>query len=540
MSRDHDQFDNTWGDDDERQVPRSFYDGDLDGRNQNRPRQRSNDPSQDIPPSSPGRAEKRRQGSSPGGGRIYEENDDRPSQRPRPTRQSHDEALARLRQRPRQPIYSREQEELPPPQPPARRQEREIPPRAQAEGQPRPQRERANEYSDERPFVRPTQSDEYANMPQRATRRVPSDGSQYASRRSQDDYEDEEEYEPPYTHRRHREHSRPPRRRRGNGGRGFIGTFLLGCLGGLLTLAIIAAIVFFLVVHNTPLGQSIGKSTYTHQEVQELTLGNATQIIVKNQIGNISVNVDSSVSNASISSTKKVLAGSQSEANSAFSKITFTSKMISRGEDPSCLVNSCLLVSTTVPTTSSSGLLGSGNSNMVDLILTLPQSFNSPDPQNPYTLSATTTSGNLSVNGFNGILNLSGSLGVTISRAIIFAGTCIQVTHGDLTISQNTQFDLKQASTLVPCSNTTDTGSHPWFRLTSGIGNINVTFPTSSTSLKIQAYTNSGKITGDFNLNASNASDGSSSFEGSLLPDTSPIALLYIEASTGDILLHKQ
>lgn len=130
MSNENDRPGNTWDDEHEGEFPRTFGDSYLNAANSYRPRPRPGNTSQgDVPrtPRQPGNRARPR-GSSPGGGRIYEERDDRPSQRPRPARQSREEVYARLRQRPRRPIYARDQEELPPRQsPPARNQGQLVP-----------------------------------------------------------------------------------------------------------------------------------------------------------------------------------------------------------------------------------------------------------------------------------------------------------------------------------------------------------------------------------------------------------------------------
>src|SRR5260370_20275426 len=110
----------TWGDGAE--TTSAFRDAYLNAVNQNRSQPRSNAAPQQKPPETPGRPKTRALPRGvPGAGSIYEESDEQSAPDPRITRQAHDEALARVRQRPTQPIAPREQAEArPKPTPPAR------------------------------------------------------------------------------------------------------------------------------------------------------------------------------------------------------------------------------------------------------------------------------------------------------------------------------------------------------------------------------------------------------------------------------------
>jgi hypothetical protein len=317
---------------------------------------------------------------------------------------------------------------------------------------------------------------------------------------------------------------------------------LAGCLGGIITLVVVAAIIGFLVLHNTPLGQNlgVGKSTYTHSDQQALALGNATQLIVKSQAGNILVHTDRSSGNVSVASLKKVQASSQEEANNRFRSLVLITRQISRGADPSCIATICLLISTTTPARSTSGPFGGSNGDTVDLSLTLPESFS--NPVSPSLLTVSTNAGNIAVNGFNGILNLNSIAGnINVAHnAIIFAGTCIQTTHGNVTIAQGSFFDPNQPSNLVPCKNTTNANPHPWFSINSGVGNVTIALRSDNTDLVLDALAIKGKIRDSFGPEIPTTSDGSSAYHGALLPNTNPVASLYIIASTGDITISKQ
>lgn len=512
MSKQNDQSKNNWDDEDETEEPRTFRDAYLDAVNQNRPRPRSND----IPPAPTRRPRPR---GVPGSARIYEETEnDRQETRPRRARQSREEVEARLRQRPRQPIYTRNQAESRD-QPPAR-------PRKQ------PRREPTEDYPYQQQAPARSPHPEPA-PPARANPRAPR---QYNDYEEYDEYEVIQERRPP----------QPYRRKHGRTRRAFT-TILTGCLGGLITLIVVVAVLAFLILHNTPLGKSlnIGKSPHTQASTQAVPLGGAGEVLIKNQAGNITIAVstDPKVSNISLNSIKQVQASSDSDANNQFKQIVLTTKTISQKDDPACLTGTCLLINATVPTTASGGLLGGGSSASVDLKITLPASFNSPDPNHPTILSASANAGNITVNSFNGVLNLNGKAGnISIAHTLIFAGTCVQTLHGDITVNQGSFFDLTLPSRTVPCSNTSSDQQHPWFNIKSGVGNVAITLttdPNKPLSLLLDANTNDGKITGDFGLNIT-TSNGSDTYHGPLLPNTHPTASLYVAASTGNIELHKQ
>ena len=526
MSNENDRPGNTWDDEHEGEFPRTFRDSYLNAANSYRPRPRPGNTSQgDVPrtPRQPGNRARPR-GSSPGGGRIYEERDDRPSQRPRPARQSREEVYARLRQRPRRPIYARDQEELPPRQsPPARNQ-----------GQLAPRREPLDDY----PYQQPDPP-RVAQSARRTTSMYP-DRSAYERGARYNDYDEYDDYEGVREPAR-REASRHQHRPRRS--RSAFSTLLTGCLGGLITLIVVAAVVIFLVLHNTPLGTSIGigKSLYTQSGRATFSLGSATQLIVKNQVGDVTVSVDPNASSASLVSVKKVQASGSSDANSQFSQIKLTTRAISQGDDPACTASSCLLIAATVPVSSSGGLLGGGNGDEIDLTITLPSSFHSASPASPYTLSASTEAGNIAVSSLNGILNLTGNAGnISVTHALIYAGTCMQTMHGNVNVDQGSIFDLATASPLIPCTKTTGGGDHPWFNIKSGVGNVDITLTSNSTDLLLDANTNNGTITNDFGLNIPTASDGSATYHGPLVASTNPRASLYVATSTGNIALHKQ
>jgi hypothetical protein len=501
MSNKKDRSGNSSDDAYEQDTPRTFRDSYLNAANPNRSRSRSNDTPQNSVPETPDRAGKRA----------------------RPARQSREEVYARLRRRPHQPIYARDQEET-----------RAKPPtQTSQQGRPASRREPVDEYPYQQPAPPRTP---------RVSSGTASTGPVRPGQRAAERYTEYDEYDEHEIVQERRRRPAPEHRRKPTRGGRVFSTLLIGCLGSLLTLIVVAAVIFFLVIHNTPLGQSLnlGKTTYTQPKpvIQALTLGGATQLIVKNQAGNVSVNVDPNASDASMASLKKVQASSQSDANSQYNGITITTKQISQGGDPACTASSCLLITTTIPATSSGGLLGGSGGDSIDLTITLPANFNSLN--SPSLINVAAPAGNIAVSGFNGMLNLTGNVGnITISHTLIYAGTCIQTMHGNVNVDQGSFFNLAQPSNLVPCSNRTSSGEHPWFNIRSSVGDVTVTLSTNSTNLLLDANTNNGKISDDFGLNI--AVDGNSAtYHNPLLPNTNPTASLYLFTSTGSIAVHRQ
>ncbi|HXR65958.1 MAG TPA: hypothetical protein VN729_08540, partial [Ktedonobacteraceae bacterium] len=473
MNNENEQPANSW-DDDETETP--FHNPYLNTARQNRPQPRAGETGRRVRPR-----------GVPGSAHFYEEiESDEQAARPRPTRQSREEVEARLRQRSRQSGSARDQAELrarsaeqarkPSPRPaPRNSEDARYPYQPSADRQPRSTRdfsagERARptrDFSSEPPrttrdFATGTPRSTHDFSAGRPTQRVGGAGDDY------DDYDEIGIIEEPRPPRKHH-----PKRRRG----GVFSTLLTGCLGGVIALIVVAGVLVFLAIHNTPLGQNlgVGKSTFNQPGQQALTLGSATQLIVNDQAGNVIVNVDPNASAAALSSVRHVQASGQSDANTQFKQIVLSIKPLAQGADPACLASSCLLVSAVMPS-SGSGLLGGSDGASIDLTITLPASFNSPDPSTPDIITANANAGNISVSGFNGVLNLNGKAGnIAVTHTLIFASTCIQTLHGDITVAQESIFDLTSSSKLIPCSNTASTDPHrPWFNIKSGVGNVTI------------------------------------------------------------------
>ena len=103
-------------------------------------------------------------------------------------------------------------------------------------------------------------------------------------------------------------------------------TLLIGCAGGVITIALILAVVAFLFLRNAPIHigvGGIGKSSYSKQIAQQTLpiTANVTQLQIHNRVGNISIMVDPSATQGTLTGVMKVQAGSSSDADKEFGRI---------------------------------------------------------------------------------------------------------------------------------------------------------------------------------------------------------------------------
>ncbi len=421
-------------------------------------------------------------------------------QRPRMTRQSRENVYARLRQRPRQPLNARDEIE----DTPARTPRRTTNPEEEFEDTPvRTPRRITN--PEEEPNYRPVR---------RAGSQTPSSTPRRAV---------------------------PPRRRS-------VGSILLiGCIGGVVAIALIAGIVAFIFYRVLPTafpGLGIGSSTFSDQphSIPLSVPPTLTQVQINNSTGNVSVSVDTNNTNttATLTYTRKVQASSSGNATSEFGRISVNA---GNGTTASCPPASCLAISTTIP---------NPTLDAVDLTLVLPASVNRlpSDVTNtpPFTLNATTTiKGDITVQNFQGTVNLKASKqgNVSMEHGLLVAGSCVVTNIGNITF--NALLDVHFSTPIVPCTTSTSTDPHAWYEFKSESGNVNATL-NASLNVIIDANTNFGKLNSDFPLTppptlipyCGTSPPGPTYFCGPLIPgSTLPSAILKIDVSTGNINLHK-
>ncbi len=302
----------------------------------------------------------------------------------------------------------------------------------------------------------------------------------------------------------------------------------------MITLALIVGIIAFVLLRSVPLNiGGIGKTSFSKQLPQQslpLTT-KVTQLQIHNRVGNITITVDPTATQGTLTGVMKVQASSSSDADKEFSRIKVD---VSPGSDPSMLT-----VNATVPDTSG-GLLA-GSSDSVDLMIILPNSV-SNNPTAPFKLSADiSAAGDISVQNFSGLLTLTDNAGnISVKGGLLNEGSCLQTHVGNTTFDGSLTIGTAADTGLIPCTTNTTQNPHPWFSFKSGTGNVNATLSAETTNLTLDASTNNGKInSGEFALNIQQNSDGSASYYGPLTPGTSPVALLALTVSTGNINLHK-
>jgi len=308
-------------------------------------------------------------------------------------------------------------------------------------------------------------------------------------------------------------------------------TLLIGCIGGIVTIAVILGVIAFILLRTIPINfGGIGKTSFTKQLPQQPLpiTASVRQLQINNRVGNITIMVDTNATQGTLTAVKKVQAANSSDAEKEFGRITVDVKPAS---DPSVLT-----VNATVP--DSSGASVAGSSDSVDLSIVLPVSVNTLPP---FTLNAdVAAAGDIAVQNFNGVLTLTDNTGnITVQHGLLAAGSCLQTNTGNITLGGGSILDLIYASQLIPCTTTTTQNPHPWFSIKSGTGNVDITLGTESTNVILDVNTNNGKINNDFGLNVQQNPDGSATYHGPLIPGSSPTALLSLVVSTGNITLHK-
>src|SRR5260370_39960064 len=178
-----------------------------------------------------------------------------------------------------------------------------------------------------------------------------------------------------------------------------------------------SAFVFFSSIPFIP--GTIGKTRFTKQVQQSLpTSATTRQLQVHNRVGNVSIMVDSTATQATLSTIEKVQASNSSDAAKEFGRITVNVKT---GSDPSSLT-----VNATVP--DASGGLLAGPADSVDMTIVLPLSSVDSSPTSPLTLRADITgAGDIAVQNFNGLLTLPDNGGdITVKPRLLTESSPLQ------------------------------------------------------------------------------------------------------------------
>ncbi len=299
---------------------------------------------------------------------------------------------------------------------------------------------------------------------------------------------------------------------------------LVGCFGGILLVALGVGIAAYLAIRSAT-GQGIGiggignAGSYTQQKQQVVPLSTITQLQIHNQIGNVTITVDPNATEPLVSTTKIVKASSQSDANTQFNSISVQ-------VEPAGTPTTTLAVNASVSDNSS--IFGSHN-NSIDIVITLPSSVNTggaPVILNGGSPASNVTSvGNVSINGLNGTLNVKNDIGnITVQNAMLSPGSTLGTGTGNVTFN----------GTLDTASGSSSNQSI--YTIQSEAGNLDVTLP-ANINVTLDAYTNAGNISSDFNLSQIKQPDGS--YNGPIIYNTTPNALLKLHVSSGNVALHK-
>lgn len=314
---------------------------------------------------------------------------------------------------------------------------------------------------------------------------------------------------------------------------------LLGCAGGIIILVLSAVIIVLLAVRSATNGGSApiipgipNQSTYSKQNQQALQISSLTQLQIHNQVGNVTITADPNVKSATLTTVRYAKAASSDDANKEFTNISVQIQV------PTA---TSLSITATVPDAGS--IFGSHNDS-VDLNIILPTSVLTSAPTaTPATTSTPTTTtagtpfmltvdnsiGNVAVSGINGILLLKDDIGnITVDHTTLFDTSHLLTGTGKVTFNG----DLD--------TNPLASGATPRYKLQSETGTVEATLP-GSTNIILDANTNYGTITSDFPINIT-TSDKSANFYGPLnanSPSGPAVAVLTLNVSTGDVLVHK-
>ncbi|HET8912166.1 MAG TPA: hypothetical protein VFN23_11920 [Ktedonobacteraceae bacterium] len=349
-------------------------------------------------------------------------------------------------------------------------------------------------------------------------------------RRRQSAYEDDEyEHEP----------ARPRRQRRRR--RRSIWPFLLIGCGGIICLIIIFVALAILRFGSSINSNSNGgfgglgispDSTYTQPESQTLPVGHLSNIQINNQVGNVTVLVDPKATEAMVQTTKKVKASSKSLADQEFRNL-----IVKIQQDSSANLN----IDGTIPTQNGT-VFNNNNDDSVDLQITLPPSASGQPTA--LILGINLSVGQVKVSGLSGWFTINNKIGdVIVQGANLVPGSKITSTNGNVTFSGTLITNVSGPATPTPVVGApgvtpTPSGNQPIYTFKSEVGNLDITIP--ATNVTLDANSNSGKLTSDFQLTPAPTQDGNSvTFYGPLMPQTNPAQILIAHVGSGNITLHQ-
>jgi hypothetical protein len=335
--------------------------------------------------------------------------------------------------------------------------------------------------------------------------------------------------------------------------------FLIGCLSGVVSLVLAAAIFVLITIHSVQNGGFAipgivnTAKPYTQQSTQTASLSFISQVIVCDSAGNASLKVDPNVTSPTVVTTKTVHAANQTDANQQLRQITVdiqppgklqkplacqtpqttnasttnNSGTTSSAPTPTAVDNTVLTVNVTFPPDQTG--------ETVDVAIALPPAVvQSTAPTNTL-ISIEAPLGNITIDGVSGLMSIKGFSGnITVQNAELVDGSRLE-TEGDITF--NGFLDIKDITHKQP--------NQPIHYILSSGHLVDVTLSAANTNIMLDVNTNVGKIVSDFPIKANNNSgNGAASYNGPLNanattdPNTTP--LLTLNTSTGNVYIHKK
>ncbi len=343
-----------------------------------------------------------------------------------------------------------------------------------------------------------------------------------------------------------------------------------GCALGVFLAVLAAALIVVFAVRNLQGGSTIANipgmismKPFSKDETQELPSSTQfSQILVCDQVGNVTLRVDPTISQPTVAIKKTVRAANQTDANKALQQIGVEIQPPNAITHPLTCARSqatpdasgtpaASITSPTIPSTSPSPSANTTGANTaagltvnvlfpntdsfnhsVDLNIALPPSAlaNENGPSMPVDVEAPI--GDINVDGLSGVLNIRGGTGnVTVKQAILVNGSHIETAQGNVTFNG-------YLAAPPPDANTTDSGSAARYIIQSE-HNVDVTLP-GTTDVILDANTNVGKISSEFPIAVTNE-NGAMSYHGPLNATATlkPTATLVLDVSTGNVTIHK-
>ncbi|HTI15283.1 MAG TPA: hypothetical protein VL461_12075 [Dictyobacter sp.] len=384
---------------------------------------------------------------------------------------------------------------------------------------------------DDRPY--PPRSRQYtSNIPSRSSRPAPSIRSQQSL--------------PPTERVQLHPVSRSVKRRQ----RGFFPTLLIGCALGAFFVVAAAAIVVLFALHSLQPasggniihlpGSLSSTKTFTANASQQVHLQHISHILVCDQTGNVTLQVDPNATTTTVASQKTVQATNQANADTAFQQINVavqpdnvtscsqsqnTSATATTTATANSTTNDTLTVTVAFPTTTTTTV-----TNTANLTISIPSSAiatsNGPSMQ----VDVEAPRGQINVQGLSGVLTIIGGVGnVSVTGGVLASGSHLETAQGNLTFN---------GFLAVP---TTANTNQPAHYILQSEQNIDVTLP-DTTNITLDANTNNGTVKSDFPIQVNNNTNGGPvSYDGPLNPSagTPQPATLTLDVGTGNVTIHK-